>query len=57
MGLAGTVALESNGSPQGITRHETELSAGTIEYEDSGGEGRSSCCCTGCSWTPRSMTE
>lgn len=39
MELAGTVALESNGSPQGITRHETELSAGTIEYEDSGGEG------------------
>ena len=25
MELAGTAALESNGSPQGITRHETEL--------------------------------
>ncbi len=28
MELAGTVALESDGSPQGMTRHETDLSAG-----------------------------
>ena len=28
MELAGTVAVESDGSPQGMTRHETELSAG-----------------------------
>ncbi len=39
MELASTVTLESGGSPQRMTRHETELSTGTIEYEDSGGEG------------------
>ena len=39
MELADTVVLESDGNPEGMTRHETDLSTGTIEYADSGGEG------------------
>ena len=35
---------------------EIGLSAGTIEYEDTGGEGRPSCCCLASSWTPRCGT-
>ena len=27
---------------------EIDLSAGTIEYEDTGGDGPASCCCTAC---------
>ena len=29
-----------------ITSHQIDLSAGTIEYLDTGGEGSRSCCCT-----------